>query len=561
MNASSRRGQLNSSHNGFESSTENFAQNWTLDATGNWSEFKQGAAQGTWTIDQDRTHDAANQVGTISGSGGNWADAVHDAAGNMTIMPDGTDPANYKLRATYDAWNRLVKIERRRNDEQDSGWVVVDEFQYDGLNRRTVKEKYAGGTLAERRYYFFDQDWQVLEERLGKSDGGYNYKIDWFWGWANRQYVWGLRYVDDLVIRDDDTEPSVDTGNHGGFNHYTPRHDNTGLDRRLYALQDANWNVVATADYAGAVQERYTYAAYGKAEYRDPTTFALRSPNASTLGWTILYTGCNLDPETGLQINRWRYLHLDLGRFIVPDPIGYTAGLNLYEYCGGDPLTATDPTGEASYTYNASTAIKWGRLSGRLAISATASGSYKLSDCECSNGRGKKLTIWGKASVSAVLSIVREWKPIDVSIAGVQIVGKAYAGALAQVDLNAVYPETSWIYCPPTDISGSTCFTIPLDGTATVRGQAGASITVGAASAGVDVVASATLNVHMDLKVCPNSVTASGLSASITGPAITVTPYALTSKRTYKWVYDRRGNRWQVAEMTQVKQPGAPITF
>ena len=75
-----RRGQLNSNHNGFETGTENFAQNWTLDATGNWSEFKQGAAQGTWTIDQDRTHDAANQVGTISGSGGNWADAVHDAA-------------------------------------------------------------------------------------------------------------------------------------------------------------------------------------------------------------------------------------------------------------------------------------------------------------------------------------------------------------------------------------------------------------------------------------------------------------------------------------------------
>ena len=47
---------------------KNFAQNWTLDATGNWSEFKQGAAQGTWTIDQDRTHDAANQVGLDVGA-------------------------------------------------------------------------------------------------------------------------------------------------------------------------------------------------------------------------------------------------------------------------------------------------------------------------------------------------------------------------------------------------------------------------------------------------------------------------------------------------------------
>ncbi len=43
----------------------------------------------------------------------------------------------------------------------------------------------------------------------------------------NRQYVWGERYIDDLILRDRDT-----TG------------DGT-LDERLYALQDANWNVVA----------------------------------------------------------------------------------------------------------------------------------------------------------------------------------------------------------------------------------------------------------------------------------------------------------------------------
>ena len=142
-------------------STENFAQNWTLDATGNWSEFKQGSVQGTWSIDQDRAHDAANQVGAISGTGG-WANAEHDKAGNMTIMPDGNDPANYKLRCTYDAWNRLVTVERRPNSES-TDWVVVEACRYDGLNRRMIKEKYVGGSLNERRYYFHDQDWQVLK--------------------------------------------------------------------------------------------------------------------------------------------------------------------------------------------------------------------------------------------------------------------------------------------------------------------------------------------------------------------------------------------------------------
>ena len=34
-----------------------------------------------------------------------------------------------------------------------------------------------------------------------------------------------------------------------------------------------------------------------------------------------------------------------LGRFISRDPIDYRSGVNLYEYCGDDPLTYTDPTG------------------------------------------------------------------------------------------------------------------------------------------------------------------------------------------------------------------------
>ena len=110
-------------------------------------------------------------------------------------------------------------------------------------------------------------------------------------------------------------------------------------------MQDANWNVVAIADHTGAMQERYTYQAYGNAEFRN-AAFVLRNPNASALGWTVLYTGRNLDPETGLQINRNRYYHPDLGRFIVVDFKLYDAGdVNLYRYCRNAPTDAHDPSG------------------------------------------------------------------------------------------------------------------------------------------------------------------------------------------------------------------------
>jgi hypothetical protein len=71
--------------------SQDFAQNWTLDGMGNWSEFKQnGDGQGSWDLDQTRQHNAANEIdndashadtpdpGTIlDGSGtGNWARGV-----------------------------------------------------------------------------------------------------------------------------------------------------------------------------------------------------------------------------------------------------------------------------------------------------------------------------------------------------------------------------------------------------------------------------------------------------------------------------------------------------
>ena len=49
----------------------------------------------------------------------------------------------------------------------------------------------------------------------------------------DKQYVWGIRYIDELVCRDDATP------------------------RRLYACQDANFNVTSITNTSGTVQERY----------------------------------------------------------------------------------------------------------------------------------------------------------------------------------------------------------------------------------------------------------------------------------------------------------------
>ncbi len=42
--------------------------------------------------------------------------------------------------------------------------------------------------------------------------------------------------------------------------------------------------------------------------------------------------------ETGLVLMGFRYYAPRTGRFLTKDPIGTAGGLNLYAYCGNDPI-------------------------------------------------------------------------------------------------------------------------------------------------------------------------------------------------------------------------------
>ena len=78
----------------------------------------------------------------------------------MKTVPQPADlTASYA--AAFDAWNRLVKL--------TVGADTVQENEYDGLRRRTVRKHYVSGSLNETRHFYYSQTWQVLEERLGTS--------------------------------------------------------------------------------------------------------------------------------------------------------------------------------------------------------------------------------------------------------------------------------------------------------------------------------------------------------------------------------------------------------
>ena len=195
------RGTLTSTNTAILAST--FAQCWSLDSTGNWTVFQQdNTGDGVWDLIQTRTTNSLNEITEINNAAGpTWAISSYDRQGNMTAFPKPTDPEQ-ALAAVYDAWNRLAII----TDDTDA----VQTNAYDALRRRT-KNVYTSGMLRETRQQYHSTKWQVLEERVGSSVN------------AERQFAWGMRYIDDLLLRDRNT-------------------NNDSIDERLHALQDPNWN-------------------------------------------------------------------------------------------------------------------------------------------------------------------------------------------------------------------------------------------------------------------------------------------------------------------------------
>ena len=267
------------------------------------TEYQQDTdGDGTWDLIQSRTSNKVNEITDITETVGNsWTTPSYNKSGNMTTIPIPDDPTS-SYTATYDAWNRLVKLEDDTN--------TITEYQYDGTRRRVLHKVYNTGVLDYTKHLYYNANWQLLEERRDANTS------------PTKQQIWGNRYIDDLVLRDHDNN-----------------NDGT-LNERLYALQDANWNVTSYANENGTIQERYIYNAYGSVTFLDNNFNVVSS---TTLEPDHLYAGYNYDSDVELYHVRNRVYHPVLGCWLQRDPIGNDAGdMNLYEYISSRVTTGID---------------------------------------------------------------------------------------------------------------------------------------------------------------------------------------------------------------------------
>jgi RHS repeat-associated protein len=278
---------------------------YNLDALGNMKSISLDGAATT------RAHNQQNQLTDMdTGVSGTLS---YDNNGNVTL-----DDQGHTL--VYDAWNRLVEVK--------SGGTTLRTYAYDGVGRRITEDTPSTDAV---EVYYSDQ-WQVLEERTGSS--GLT---------LHAQYVWSPVYVDALVLRDYDYNAS------GTFT----------VGERVYALQDANFNVTALVTWqtgtTWAVSERFLNDPYGKFTTYDGSW----NVQNDTLLWNYQHQGLRLDRLTGSNTagvstdgtgwydNRYRVYSSAMMRWAQQEPFGaeYIDGMNLYEYVGDNPITGLDPDG------------------------------------------------------------------------------------------------------------------------------------------------------------------------------------------------------------------------
>jgi RHS repeat-associated protein len=116
-----------------------------------------------------------------------------------------------------------------------------------------------------------------------------------------------------------------------GLDNVAVAYDGSGTSTRNWQLADERGSVIALSGSTGAVSDINTYDEYG-------------IPGSGNVG-RFQYTGQQWLPEAGAYHYRARTYLPQVGRFLQTDPIGYSAGANLYGYVGADPMNWTDPLG------------------------------------------------------------------------------------------------------------------------------------------------------------------------------------------------------------------------
>jgi RHS repeat-associated protein len=330
------------------------AASYAFDAAG---QLQSLSHDGAFNAEYQYNYDPAGRILGIAGAEAGWTYA-YDQLGRVTSANRPTESRAYVYDAVgnlqgngaqHDVNHRLVSDSAKTYTYDDRGNLTLEVDRTSGArvaytwnvrNQLTQVQFFPSATAAANRTLSFTYD--PMGRRSTKTDGGVQ-----------------LRYVYDgfdLVATLNASNATLSTTTFGSeIDDPLVTVGPTGA--RFYHTD--HQGSVAALSGDSAVTTRLSYDPYGS------TTTTGEAPAAS-----FAYTGREKDADD-LYYFRSRYYSPSKQRFLSEDGIGLAGGLNPYAYVDGDPVNATDPTGECPFCVAA--AIQYARCVATCsAISAAA---------------------------------------------------------------------------------------------------------------------------------------------------------------------------------------------
>lgn len=243
------------------------------------------------TISTSYQYDSANKLISDNNSNGIQHTYTYDKSGNLLSesISDTSGVSQQNTLYTYDAFNRLSSV-------QKNGCTYS--YLYDGTDRRIQKD-----TPEKELQEFWNNGRITFENEITESEQTQIY----------HSYIFDTNL---LAVASEDNFTNV-------------------------AITDAHGDTVKLLSSETPIETAYQYDAFG----------IQKSENTPDIYNPYQYNGKYLDEETDLYYLNARYYNPEIGRFIQEDTYHgntqNTSTLNLYNYCGSNPVAYEDPSGHA----------------------------------------------------------------------------------------------------------------------------------------------------------------------------------------------------------------------
>ena len=420
---------------------------------------------------------------------------AYDEMGNIAKVYENGE---LSVRYTYDKLSRLI-----REDNKFLGETYLFDYDNNGniLTKRTLAFTLKGKEEVEElsstaREYTYEGDrllsyngetfiydglgnpktyrGKPLTWSKGRQLTNYNGTTFGYDGQGQRTSKGNIIYTygsdGQLLKQSDGWEFLYDNGGVMGF-----IYGNTTDDNRYLYRKDILGNITGILDKNGKIIVKYKYDAWGnhaavclnlkdgREEFCDITdetiSFTGKYATYKTLAEKnpFRYRSYYYDTETDMYYLKTRYYDPEIGRFITIDDVSYLApdtinGLNLYAYCGNNPIMRVDPTGQFFVTFLLLSigigAVIGGTFAGvgayRQGIRGFDLVGTIIGGAIFGGGMGAIMALGGAAGLAAVGASITGYALTTSAAIGISLAIGASAGLLSYSAETLISPNRQW---------------------------------------------------------------------------------------------------------------------